>query len=63
MKTCIEVQQMVKKSKSSIEELNGQREHNASEGNWTIVKAIKDQIAMHQRAVNILNTVLDEDGI
>jgi hypothetical protein len=63
MKTCIEVQNMARKSKAAITELQGQREHNASEGNWTIVKAIKDQISMHQRAINILNTILEEDAI
>jgi hypothetical protein len=62
MKTCQEVQIMVRNRKYSIEELQGQREHNASEGNWTIVKAIKDQIAMHQRAINILNDILSDDA-
>jgi hypothetical protein len=63
MKTVQEIQYMAKKSKSKIDELSGQREHNASEGNWSIVKEIKSQIAMHQRALNILNEVLAEDGI
>jgi hypothetical protein len=63
MKTCEEVQKLVKDRKYKVDELTGQREHNASEGNWTIVKAIKEQIANHQRAINILNEVLEADAI
>ena len=63
MKTTASVQKMVTDRKYKIDELTGQREHNASEGNWTIVKAIKDQIANHQRAINILNEVLEENAV
>ena len=63
MKTIQEVQKLAKDRKSKIEELTAQREHNASEGNWTIVKEIKNQITIHQRAITILTEVLEEDSI
>lgn len=63
MKTIQEVQKLAKDRKSKIEELIGQREHNASEGNWTIVKEIKNQITVHQKAIAILTEVLEEDSI
>ena len=61
MKSVAQVLQIHRGLKASIEELEGQREHNASEGNWPLVKAIKDMIRDKGRELRTIERILDPE--
>jgi hypothetical protein len=51
MKTVSQLNQRIGTLQAQIEDLNRQQEENASKGNWTIVRAVKDhkQVLMLRR--------------
>lgn len=53
-----EVLERVRICNSKLNDLQDQRENNAQEGNWTIVKAIKEQEKMVRFEKKILESVL-----
>lgn len=63
MKNLQSIQQMVVSRKSKIDELETQRECNASDGNWTIVKACKETVYKLRQEVSLLNSILEEDAV
>lgn len=61
MKSANEVIKRIQSINSRIQDLEDQREHNAAEGNWQIVKAFKESIAMLGKEKRILESVLDPE--
>lgn len=46
---------------SKLDDLMTQKEENSSKGNWTVVNAIKQQIAQEQIRKKVLEWVLDDE--
>lgn len=61
MKTKEEISRRLAIETASIDDLDQQREQNAAKGNWTIVKAIKESIAIVNHRKRVLEWVLSDE--
>lgn len=60
MKSEIDIRKMVSNIENTIDELKDQKEHNKSNGQYQIAKAIDDTIKSHYRDKRLLQIVLEE---
>lgn len=61
MKSAKEIIKRIQGINSRIQDLEDQREHNAAEGNWQVVKAFKESIGTLGKEKRILESVLDPE--
>jgi len=58
--TCERLMQKIQLIESQVKDLEDQKEHNASCGNWSVVKATKDAITRLNRDKGIIAKLLEE---